>query len=584
LWVNQAEIPGNGIDDDANGCVDDIHGCRFMNPNATTQAVCGYPQATVPDGAVVDDDGESGFGNHSHGTLVSGILGATGNNAEGITGVAWNVKIMVIKVLDCGGPGGLPSGNMDDVRRGIEYATRMGAKVINLSLASRPDDLSADQPGLRAAIETARDENVIIVAAAGNISGSNPAPGYPAAYTQYENVIGVGASDWRAGNVWAQFSRYGNGIDLAAPGTSISSTIRSDLNGVDLYGSVNGGTSYSTPLVSGMFALMAARNPNLPFQAYVDAAYATAQAAAAAPHGGNWAGHGIIDAGAAIQRIPMIITGSALHDWLDLPAGRVVQARIGGRICGSTVSESFGTSRISRFELTVDADAVNAGCGMPGREVRLFIDGQPAVPGYPWGGQDEPLAHISQDVSTVSPDPGPIVVQPMSTGWNNIAHFDQTGPIPSAFSYLPGSWTAAYTWDPLVPAVGGGFGEYARAIKGAPDVLNDWDVAQRYQAYWVDATTDTVASSVNPNPPKGRHAFFEPGWNNFVYTGTSMAVEDALENLRGLYTTVLYHDNGTGEWATYVPDRARPLNGFGGLLNMRVYWIFMNGAGGFTMD
>jgi hypothetical protein len=220
---------------------------------------------------------------------------------------------------------------------------------------------------------------------------------------------------------------------------------------------------------------------------------------------------------------------------------------------------------------------------MPGRDVRIFIDGQPAVPVYPWGGQDQPLAHISQDVSTVSPDPGPIVVQKMSIGWNNVAHFDQSGGLPGAFGYLPGSWTAAYTWDPLTPA-GAGFGAYDRLIKGAPAAANSWTTVQRYQAYWVDATTETVASSINPNPPKGRHAFFEPGWNNFVYTGASMAIDEALENIEGLYTTVLYHDNESGEWATYVPDRARSLNGIGGLLNMRVYWIYMEKPGGFTMN
>jgi hypothetical protein len=261
----------------------------------------------------------------------------------------------------------------------------------------------------------------------------------------------------------------------------------------------------------------------------------------------------------------------------------VVQARVSGKVCGTTVSESFGSSSISRFELTVETDAMEVGCGMPGREARMFIDGQPAVPPFPWGGQDEPLDHIAQDVSTVSPDPGPIVVQQMSVGWNNIAHFDATGGIPGAFGYLPGSWTAAYTWDPLIPN-GSGFGAYQRIIKGAPEAISTWQTVQRYQAYWVDATTETVASTINPSPPKGRHAFFEPGWNNFVYTGTSMAIDDALKNLDGLYTMVLYHDNETGEWASYVPDRARPLNSVGGLLFMRTYWVYMEHPGGFTMN
>lgn len=579
LWTNPGEIPGNGIDDNGSGCIDDVHGCRFITPNGNTPASCNYTGAMDGTGAVADDSGGT---NHSHGTVVSGIVGATGNNSVGITGVAWNVRLMIVKVLDCGGPGSRPGGSMFDVAEGIDYAVRMGARVINLSLASSPGDQASDIPELRQAIERARAQNVIIVASAGNRGDSaNPAPGYPAAYTQYQNVVGVGASDWQAGNTWAPFSSYGAGVDLAAPGTRITSTIRQGILQQD-YGSIDGGTSFSAPIVTGMFALLAARNPVLPFDAYIDAALSTAQPAPAASHGGNWAGAGIIDIGEAMKRIPMRLAGGVQHNWLDLPAGAEVEARISGKVCGSAISTTFGGSQLSVYDMIVDPDAVSVGCGAPGRTLTVYIDGAPATPQVIWGGQDEPLNLTQNNFSTVTPDPGPIVLQQLSAGWNNVGHLTDSGTLPSSFDYLPGSWTAAYAWDPLK----GASGAYSRVINDplAPEVASDWGNVQRYQAYWVDAQTTTNAATVNPEPPIGRIAHFEPGWNNFVYTGSSKSMAEALANVAGDYTTVLRHDNATGEWQVYVPGRPRTLNSLGGLLHLNVYWIYVEEAGAIVME
>ncbi len=581
-WTNAAEIPDNGIDDDANGCVDDIHGCRFINVTNQSPGFCGYSEAQDATGAVSDDTGGVG---HSHGTIVSGIVGASGNNSIGITGVAWNVRLMIVKVLDCGN-GGPSSGSMLDVAYGIDYAVRMGANVINLSLASSPGDTGSDLPELRTAIEKAEDRDVLIVAAAGNHgSDADHRPGYPAAYTQYQNVVGVGASNWQLGNVWAPFSSYGPGVDFAAPGTNITSTIRQGILQQN-YGLVESGTSFSTPLVTGMFALLMARNPDLPYDVYLDAAIDTAQPAPPASHGGNWAGAGIIDIGEAMKRIPMLLAGSAQHNWLDIPAGAVMEAKISGKVCGSTVSESFGGSQISIYQLTVNTDAVSIGCGQPGKVVTVYIDGQPTQPTLTWGGQDEPLSHTQTDLSTVTPDPGPIVVQPLTAGWNNVAHLAQTAPLPAAFDYLPGNWTAAYAWDPLMPVAPGVNGAYRRVIKDplAPDVASTWDTAQRYQAYWVDAQTTTNAATVNPNPPLGRISTFEKGWNNFVYTGTSSAMAAALTNIKGKYTVVLQYDNVDGDWLTYSPSKSRAFNTLGGLLHLGVYWIYMNEPGSVVMN
>ena len=238
LWQNPNDADNDGVDDDNNGCIDDRYGCRFLNLTPTRIRECGYTSST-PTGNVRDDHGTAdALG--SHGTAVAGIIGARGNNHTGVTGVAWRVRLMTLKVLDCGPGDDAPIGEMSNVARAIDYARRMGADIINLSFASGPGDPNNDIPELREAIEDALAEGLIIVAAAGNHGARGV--GFPAAYAQYANVIGVGASDPSNDNAWAPYSSYGGGVDLAAPGNRIVSTIRSDLIS-PAYGVLPGGTS-----------------------------------------------------------------------------------------------------------------------------------------------------------------------------------------------------------------------------------------------------------------------------------------------------------------------------------------------------
>ncbi len=107
MWVNPGEIPGNKIDDDGNGYVDDVHGYDFLNK----------------DGDPMDDNG--------HGTHVAGTIAAVTNNATGIAGVSWNAKIMALKFTDATG-----SGSVANAISAILYAANMGAKVMNNSWGS----------------------------------------------------------------------------------------------------------------------------------------------------------------------------------------------------------------------------------------------------------------------------------------------------------------------------------------------------------------------------------------------------------------------------------------------------------------
>ena len=194
MWINTGEVPNNGIDDDQNGYVDDVRGWDFANGDNTVYDA-------------VDGD--------RHGTHVSGIIGAQGNNGVGATGVNQTVRIMPVKFLG-------PNGGTDyDGAEAIIYAVDRGATVINCSWGGFGfSDLIAE------AIDYATSKGVIIVCAAGNSASDNDVPGmsfYPAS-SDATNVITVAASD-RNGAI-ADFSNYGStSVDLAAPGVDVTSTM-----------------------------------------------------------------------------------------------------------------------------------------------------------------------------------------------------------------------------------------------------------------------------------------------------------------------------------------------------------------------
>lgn len=175
-----------------------------------------------------------------HGTHVAGIIGAKVNNEEGIAGMTWYNPILPVKVLDNSG-----AGTSYSVAKGIIWATDKGAKVINLSLGNYVAGAF-----LHDAIKYAFDRNVVLVAATGN--DNTRRPGYPAAYSE---VFAVSATD--VNQKRANFSNYGDYIDVVAPGTSIASTYPSNQ-----YVALSG-TSMACPHVSALAALICSVNPSL---------------------------------------------------------------------------------------------------------------------------------------------------------------------------------------------------------------------------------------------------------------------------------------------------------------------------------
>jgi subtilisin family serine protease len=226
LWVNPGEIAGNGIDDDANGVVDDVHGV-----NLTTE---GAP------GDISDRNG--------HGTLVAGVLAAAADG-RGIVGVAYRSRLMTIKVFDAAATGSTPA-----VAEGIRYAVEHGARIVNLSLGSDDPD-----PGVRSAIEEAGAAQVLVVCSAGNMRRDVDAvPSYPVSLPE-PNVLGGGATVAAdGGRTPAPFSNWGPAaVPVAAPGERILTTSR---DGRYAYA---WGTSLAAPHVTGVAALVASISPGI---------------------------------------------------------------------------------------------------------------------------------------------------------------------------------------------------------------------------------------------------------------------------------------------------------------------------------
>jgi hypothetical protein len=220
----------NNIDDDGNGFPDDIRGWDFINYDDSSQA-----GETNPNG-----------GGTRHGTYVTGIAAATGNNGVGIAGVDWNTRILPLQALNDEG-----YGNSLSVARAIRYASARGADVISLSLGSDlPDEY------LRSAISDAIAGGSIVVAAAGN-DGCDCML-YPA---NYPETVAVGASD--PDNNPAAFSSWGTNLDVLAPGVNLHTTTWRPENMTSAYASNISGTSLATPIVSGLLTRMRNARPDL---------------------------------------------------------------------------------------------------------------------------------------------------------------------------------------------------------------------------------------------------------------------------------------------------------------------------------
>lgn len=227
MWRNLGETPGNNLDDDGNGYVDDVYGIDADNS---------------------DSDPMDG---HSHGTHCAGTIGAVGNNGLGVAGVNWNTRIMALRFTDNDG-----YGTTSGAIACLNYVATMKSRGVNIRVTSNSWGGGLFSQALKDAFDVVGNAGIINVCAAGNNGSNNDTyAGYPAGFDSAA-IISVAASD--GNDAKAAFSNYGaTSVDLAAPGVGILSTVPGGG-----YGSKDG-TSMATPHVAGAVALLLGAQPSL---------------------------------------------------------------------------------------------------------------------------------------------------------------------------------------------------------------------------------------------------------------------------------------------------------------------------------
>ncbi|MBD1584137.1 S8 family serine peptidase [Pseudoalteromonas sp. S16_S37] len=230
IWTNPNEIPGDGIDNDGNGYIDDIHGI-----NAITNV-----------GDPMDDQG--------HGTHVSGTIGAVGNDATGVVGVNHEVSIVGCKFLDSSG-----SGSTSDAIKCIDYLVGLREAGVDVRVSNNSWGGGGFNQAMADALTASEEAGILFVAAAGNSAVDNDVnPHYPSSY-EHDSILAVASTTHT--DEMSGFSQWGlTSVDLGAPGSAILSTVPGGG-----YSSFSG-TSMATPHVAGVAALALSVNPTLTTQ------------------------------------------------------------------------------------------------------------------------------------------------------------------------------------------------------------------------------------------------------------------------------------------------------------------------------
>jgi subtilisin family serine protease len=292
IWSNTLEIAGNGLDDDENGYIDDLHGWDFYSN---------------------DNDPTDG---HSHGTHVAGTIGAVGNNSYGVSGVAWKSRIMTIRIFGSNGE----FGTVSDVIAGVYYVITHRINDVPVRVTNHSWGGDGRNQLLRDALEIAGGLGVLHIAAAGNSGNLNNdiKPHYPSSFT-LSNLVSVANTTESDGLHYV--SHYGaSSVDLGAPGSSILSTY--------LGGSYANktGTSMSCPHVAGVAALMLDYMPHLTWQqvrqALLDGVDPVSSLA------GKCVTEGRLNAFGTFEALAPHIAHTPLDNTTDVSSGHVVEAEI----------------------------------------------------------------------------------------------------------------------------------------------------------------------------------------------------------------------------------------------------------------
>ncbi len=426
IWTNPGEIPDNGLDDDANGYIDDVHGFDFVGDFAgDTVGVPGQDadpdvrpgDTAAGDGRDQDRDGVAD-GAVGHGTRVAGIIAARGNDGVGIAGVAWNVRIMPVRVMD-------PEGNgfFSSFISALDYAVANGAGVVNVSLTA-----SVLSQAAQAAVAAAAGAGVVIVGAAGN-SGADVA--FPAALPQ---IIAVGAhGPLSTPNERADFSPRRPGVDLVAPGVTIPTTDVLAGSALPAYTTASG-TSFSASFVTGTVALIRSWEPGADAARIRDLLRDTATDLpdAAWP---DWDGAGRLNLGLALATIAGLPPFPPTIDGIDLvqkayriqgharPGSNVALAQVDDGPLGNATADASGA-----YVVQIARDA------LPETQAHLTLVGVASKAGQT-SAASPPAALALPYIVTLLP------------GWNLVPWVGATAPGDAVLADLPPAIERLYVWD-----------------------------------------------------------------------------------------------------------------------------------------
>jgi hypothetical protein len=354
IWTNPGEIVGDGIDNDGNGYIDDIHGWDFYSNDNTVY------------------DGSSADTVDHHGTHVAGTIGAVGGNGQGVAGMAWQTKMISTKFM---GPDG---GYLSSVVKALDYLTTLKTKYgVNIVASNNSWSGGGYSSTLQSAIVRGASAGILFIAAAGNASNNNDSsPSYPPAYNTassagYDAVISVAAID-QSGNL-AWFSNYGaTTVDLAAPGVGIYSTLPGNT-----YGGYSG-TSMAAPHVTGAAVLYAAANPGASASTIRNAILASAQATPTASLAGKTVTGGRLNISAMPQTQPSIsINDASIVEGNSGTSSLVFTVKL-SKPSTETISVNYASSNITASagsDYTAASGSLSFAPGVTSRTISVPVAG-----------------------------------------------------------------------------------------------------------------------------------------------------------------------------------------------------------------
>ena len=301
-------------------------GIDFNHPDLSNKILPGY-NFFSNDNNPIDEDG--------HGTAVAGTATAITNNGIGVAGVSWNSKILPVRISDATG-----SATYSAMAQGIIYAADNGARVINISFGGPSSSIT-----LQNAIDYAWSKNAVIVAAAGNDYGGPVS--FPGAC---DNVIGVSAT--QSNNTLTSFSNYGSEINLAAPGLNIYTT---KMGGSYQY---IAGTSFSSPIVAGVAALILSKNQKLTNAQVVNILESNTNDLGA-PGFDTSFGYGKVNAYKALNATPADTTPGVIDK--TPPTVRISSPSNGVTVTGNLTVSADGTDNIGIYKIDFFVDGTLTG-------------------------------------------------------------------------------------------------------------------------------------------------------------------------------------------------------------------------------